>query len=56
MNLAPVSLDPEHQLKTLELARQRADAGVAVFVILRPQHGRKVHDGHTRLSILLKKY
>ncbi|MCH2205729.1 MAG: heme ABC transporter ATP-binding protein [Lentisphaerales bacterium] len=28
------SLDPEHQLKTLELARRRADAGVAVFVIL----------------------
>ncbi|MCM8536764.1 MAG: heme ABC transporter ATP-binding protein [Lentisphaeraceae bacterium] len=28
------SLDPEHQLKTLELARQRADQGVAVFVIL----------------------
>ncbi|MCM8531294.1 MAG: heme ABC transporter ATP-binding protein [Lentisphaeraceae bacterium] len=28
------SLDPEHQLKTLELARQKADEGIAVFVIL----------------------
>ena len=28
------SLDPEHQLKTLELARDRAKAGAAVFVIL----------------------
>ncbi|MCM8526476.1 MAG: heme ABC transporter ATP-binding protein [Lentisphaeraceae bacterium] len=28
------SLDPEHQLKTLELARKRADEGAAVFVIL----------------------
>lgn len=28
------SLDPEHQLKTLELAKKRAASGVAVFVIL----------------------
>ena len=50
------SLEPEHQLKTLELARKRADEGVAVFVILHDLNmaasfADKVaflHDGHLK--------